>query len=271
MPCPARHSPHSEVGSEQPHGRCGLQFPHLSQPRPASPQGPRRPPERVPGPSRTRAPRTPAVATGTPRGRNGARPPPTAHQGGRALGAGTRLDRSCSGSWRRDRPHPARPAHCLGFPPLNWGAPDLGRPRSPSSRPQGPTCAVARTVDRSAPGTPALHRAAACASDGGDCGDVGGGGLGGGGKRAGGRAEGWLLPPARDRRFLSSLGPSHTRAAPRGSQTAAQKVLLFTWTKPTRGSEMGQCGRGTERLGASHTLGVKSRVDKRGTSSYQVG
>lgn len=121
--CPARHSPHSEVGGEQPHGRCGLQFPHLSQPRPASPQGPRRPLEGVPGPSRTRGPRTPVGASGPSGEGVRARPPPTAPQGGRALGAGTRLDWSCSGSRRRDPLHPARPADCLGFPPLSRGAP----------------------------------------------------------------------------------------------------------------------------------------------------
>lgn len=120
--------------------------------------------------------------------------------------------------------------------------PDLGRPRSPSSRPRGPTCAVARTGDQSAPGTPSLHRAAGCAPDGGDSGDCG---RGGGGKRAGGRVEGWLLPPAQDRRFLSSLGPlARARRPSRLPDRSAQKVLLFTWRKPRRGSVMGQGGQG---------------------------
>lgn len=150
--------------------------------------------------------------------------------------------------------------------------PDLGRPRSPSSRTPGPTCAVARTVDRSAPGTPALHRAAGCAPDGGDCGgDGGSGGRGGGGKRAGGRAEGWLLPPAQDRRFLSSLGPSlaHARRPSRLPDRSAES-FAFHLEETKEGKCDGAVWPGTERLGASQTLGVKGGVVKRGTSSYQV-
>lgn len=211
--CPARHSPHSEVGGEQPHGRCGLQFPHLSQPRPASPQGPRRPPERE---SQDRA----ALR------RCGRRPPPTAPQAARLPPAGTRLGGSCSGSRRRDSPHPARPAPCLGFPPPHRGAPGSRQAALAFRQTPGPTWAVARTVDPSAPGTRALHRAAGCAPDGGNGGDCD---RGGGGKRAGGRAEGWLLPPAQDRRFLSSFGPlAHARRPSRLPDRSAQKVLLFT-------------------------------------------
>lgn len=147
--CPARHSPHSEVGGEQPHGRCGLQFPQLSQPRPASPQGPRRPPEGVPGSSCTWALRTPSRPPGPQREGVQARPSSTAPQGGRALGTGTRLDGSCSGSWGRERPHPARPAHCLGFPPLHQGAP--GSRQAAFALPQTPG--------------PYLHRGSDCGSE----------------------------------------------------------------------------------------------------------
>lgn len=55
--------------------------------------------------------------------RCGRRPPPTAPRAARLPPAGTRLNGSCSGSRRRDRPHPARPAPCLGFPPPHRGAP----------------------------------------------------------------------------------------------------------------------------------------------------
>lgn len=142
--------------------------------------------------------------------------------------------------------------------PCTGVRPDLGRPGSPSSRPPGPTCALARTLDRSAPGTPALHRGAGCDPDRGDGSD---GCRRGGGKRAGGRAEGWLLPPAQDRRFLSSLGPSHARAAPRGSQTAAHRKFCFSLGGNQRGGsvtgsvardrETGRFpGPGSERQGA---------------------
>lgn len=151
--------------------------------------------------------------------------------------------------------------------------PDLGRPRSPSPRPPGPTCTVARTVDRSSPGTPALHRAAGCSPDGGDGGgDGGGGSRGGGGKRAGGRAEGWLLPPAQDRRFLSSLGPSLARARrPSRLPDRSAESFAFHLEETKEGKCDGAVWPGTERLGASQTLGVKGGVVvKRGTSSYQV-
>lgn len=225
--CPVRLSPHSEVGGEQPHGRRGLQFPHLSQPRPASPQGPRRPPEGIRAPRRSRARRTPAEPPG-PRGEGvRARPPPTGLPGRGRTWTGAAVAAGDATALTLHEPLPASVSL-----PGTGVRPDLGRPRLPSSRPPGPTCAVARTVNRSALGTPALHRGAGCAPDSGD------GGRGGGGKRAGGRAEGWLLPPAQDRRFLSSLGPLHARAAPRGSQTAARRKFCFSLGGNQRGGSV---------------------------------
>lgn len=99
---------------------------------------------------------------------------------------------------------------------------------------------------------------------------------GGGGKRAGGRAEGRLLPPCQDRRFLSSLGPSHARtrapplAAPRPQDSES---FAFHLLETKRGSAMmGQAVQGPKDWALPQTRGVKERMEEKAeTPSYQVG
>lgn len=145
--CPARHSPHSEVGGEQPHGRCGLQFPHLSQPRPASPQGQRPPPERE-------SPRTEPHSEGAADAAlHRLRPrPPGSPQRGRAW-TGTVVAAGDATACTRHAPLPASVSL-----PRTGVRPDLSRPRSPSSNP-GPYLGSGSDCESERPGNP---RPASC-------------------------------------------------------------------------------------------------------------
>lgn len=153
------------------------------------------------------------------------------------------LERKLQWPLETDRPRPARPLLASISLPctrarrtrvITRTTPGFRQAAFPTSCLPGPTCvAVTPAGDGSAPGTPAMHRAACCARD---CG-------------AGGRGRRWQTGrgPSRGGEAPSSLpGPPlplqprplarpHARAAPRGSQTAGLRKFCFSLARNQEG------------------------------------
>lgn len=196
---------------------------------PCVPQDERRPPEAScresrdrPARGRSARPRGHRTPAGLEQGRAGDDAAPAPHA--------PPLPRFPSPAPARARPE-LRPSHAR-----SWA----GRVR-PAETP-GPTCAVGR----SAPGTPARHRAACCRGRRRETGE-------------GPEPRGGAFLRARTR-FLSSPGPLHARRPSRLPDRRAQKVWLFAWAKP----------RGEVRWGRRFPGPGEERMEKRGTPSRQV-